>query len=950
MPAVSFLAPVLVAGLSRAVAITTDGEIVEMPPRELADFLQLRHPLGDPASVPPVLCHAPACARRLGLAAVSARDVLELFAFVRPAQFCLPTPRGVAEAMGITVATGTSGEVEALQAAAEALLDELTNLEPEAAREIEPIAQTMARAGWSWGPDVLDALDAAPAAPSTSPTGLGALRVWIKLSEWQEEAPSAPPASWPVFPAEARARLDDLVNEPGVKGAAEVRPQQADYTSAAAEAFAPRDVVGEPRIVLAEAGTGVGKTLGYIAPASLWAEKNGGAVWLSTYTRNLQRQLDSELDRLHPDPKDKADRVVIRKGRENYLCLLNMEEQVNRAAMNPREAIGAGLMARWVRATRDGDMVGGDFPSWLAHLLGYAPTLGLADRRGECIYAACDHWRKCFIEKTVRRARHADIVVANHALVMAQAAFAGLDDANVPTRYVFDEGHHLFDAADSAFSAQLSGRETAELRRWLLGAEANGGRRRDSRARGLAKRVGDLLAGDTEMETLLAEALRAAKSLPGEGWMRRIAGNAPAGTDGAPRGATEQFLSYVRQQVLARAPTDDSAYSLEADKAPPVDGLAAAARELDNALHELQSPLAKIGARLARLVEEDADKLDATIKQRIEGTLKSLERRAMAPLIAWRAMLTTIDDDTPPDFVDWFALDRMDGRESDVGMHRHWVDPTVPFSRAVLAPAHGALITSATLRDSGGAASDDMGWPSAEARTGTRHLPNTATRAAVPSPFDYARQTRVIVVNDVSKTNPAAVAAAYRSLFLASGGGGLGLFTSIARLRDVHKRIAPVLEENEITLLAQHVDGLDTSTLVDIFRAEEDSCLLGTDAVRDGVDVPGRSLRLIVFDRVPWPRPDILHRARRSAFGGKAWDEMLTRLRLKQAYGRLIRRAGDAGVFVMLDSALPSRLASAFPAGVPIERMGLADAVRLVREFLHTNVTSAAQSGYDGDA
>ena len=87
-------------------------------------------------------------------------------------------------------------------------------------------------------------------------------------------------------------------------------------------------MVGEPRVVLAEAGTGVGKTLGYIAPASLWAEKNGGAVWLSTYTRNLQRQLDGELDRLHPDPKDKADRVVIRKGRENYLCLLNLEDAV----------------------------------------------------------------------------------------------------------------------------------------------------------------------------------------------------------------------------------------------------------------------------------------------------------------------------------------------------------------------------------------------------------------------------------------------------------------------------------------------------------------------------------------------------------------------------------------------------------------------------------------------
>jgi ATP-dependent DNA helicase DinG len=114
---------------------------------------------------------------------------------------------------------------------------------------------------------------------------------------------------------------------------------------------------------------------------------------------------------------------------------------------------------------------------------------------------------------------------------------------------------------------------------------------------------------------------------------------------------------------------------------------------------------------------------------------------------------------------------------------------------------------------------------------------------------------------------------------------------------------------------------------------------LGTDAVRDGVDVPGRSLRLIVFDRVPWPRPDILHRARKEAWkkagaGANAYDDMLARLRLKQAYGRLIRRADDRGVFVMLDSRLPTRLLGAFPPGVSIERVGLAEAVTAVKAFL----------------
>ncbi|MBT6985525.1 MAG: ATP-dependent DNA helicase, partial [Rhodospirillaceae bacterium] len=139
--------------------------------------------------------------------------------------------------------------------------------------------------------------------------------------------------------------------------------------------------------------------------------------------------------------------------------------------------------------------------------------------------------------------------------------------------------------------------------------------------------------------------------------------------------------------------------------------------------------------------------------------------------------------------------------------------------------------------------------------------------------------------------------------------------------------------ESGIPLLAQHVDAMDTGTLVDIFRAEENTCLLGTDAVRDGVDVPGRSLRLIVFDRVPWPRPDILHRARKQNFG-KGYDDMIARLRLKQAYGRLLRRAEDKGVFVMLDGMLPTRLTTAFPDGVEIQRLGLAEAIEQTREFL----------------
>ena len=244
--------------------------------------------------------------------------------------------------------------------------------------------------------------------------------------------------------------------------------------------------------------------------------------------------------------------------------------------------------------------------------------------------------------------------------------------------------------------------------------------------------------------------------------------------------------------------------------------------------------------------------------------------------------------------------------------------PRFRYPGEVLAPAHGALITSATLRDaeSGG---DD--WQSAEVRTGAAHLPEPARRASFGSPFDYAKQARIFIVRDVERRDPGAQAAAYRELFLAAGGGALGLFTAVRALRAVEERIAGPLAEAGLTLYAQHVDRLDTGALVDLFRAEENACLLGTDALRDGVDVPGRSLRLVVFDKVPWPKPTILHKARRARFG-KSYDDLLTRLRLKQAFGRLIRSQTDKGCFVILESATPSRLLTAFPPEAPIKRCG----------------------------
>jgi ATP-dependent DNA helicase DinG len=296
-------------------------------------------------------------------------------------------------------------------------------------------------------------------------------------------------------------------------------------------------------------------------------------------------------------------------------------------------------------------------------------------------------------------------------------------------------------------------------------------------------------------------------------------------------------------------------------------------------------------------------------------------------LQSWIALTGRLGGPADPDFVDWLAVDRVDGREFDIGLHRRWLDPTRPLARTVLEPAHSIVVTSATLRNA-----ED--WAAADARTGACHLAGPVQRFSAESPFDYASNSEVLIVTDLKRGDVAQLAGAYSRLIEAAGGGTLGLFTAIQRLKAVHARIADRLARAGLPLFAQHVDPIDTGTLVDIFRDDPRASLLGTDALRDGVDVPGHSLRLVVMEGVPWPRPTVLHAARKAAGGGNAYDDRVVRARLAQAFGRLIRRNGDRGIFVLLSSATPSRLLTAFPPGVTIRRLGLAEALERVRMLL----------------
>jgi ATP-dependent DNA helicase DinG len=847
------------------------------------------------ADTPHLLLNAPQVASRLGLAEVSGLDLLELWAFVHPAQFLVPSARGLADALGLTAPAGEAAEAAFLGAAAAALLAVTGAADWEARAGAAESLDRLARRGWMWSALLDEAMRPGPRAPS----------LFEALPEWSEVPPRPAPRVQTLGDAEVLGRLGTLAGE-----RREPREGQKAFALAGAGAFQPRSTRDGPNLVVAEAGTGIGKTLGYLAPASLYATETGGAVWLSTYTRALQRQLKAETARSLPELVV-AGKVVVRKGRENYLCLLNLEDALQ-GAFAGRPAMFAELVARWARFSADGDMVGGDLPGWLPGLFRRGSALpALTDRRGECIHAACPHFRRCFIERSVRAGQNASLVIANHALVMANAVRARAEGQRLE-RIVFDEGHHLHAAADGAFAIALTGGEAIELRRWLLGPDRPG--RRSGRRRGLAARLMDVTSYDGPGGTQLEEVLDAARALPSAEWLSRISA-------GEPDGPIEALIAAIRAHVLTRASDEERGFSLETEIAALSPGLPEAADAAAWALARLQKAMLALKMRLLALAEERPEWLDAPGIARLGAAADGLTLR-LDLVGAWLRLLARLGGEAEPDFVDWFALVRAEGREIDCGIHRHWLDPLKPLAGAVLAPAHGVLVTSATLGEP----------PEAAAGAGHLHVPPALFRVA--SPFDYAAQARIFIVTDVERQNTASLAHAYAELIEAAGGGTLGLFTAIARLRAVHARLADRMARAGLPLYAQHVDAVDTGTLVDLFRADPHATLFGTDALRDGVDVPGESLRLIVFEGVPWSRPTILNAARRAAFGGAAYEDMAVRHRLAQAFGRLIRSADDRGAFVLLGAAVPSRLLSAFPPGCEVERVSLSAATARIRAFL----------------
>ena len=276
------------------------------------------------------------------------------------------------------------------------------------------------------------------------------------------------------------------------------------------------------------------------------------------------------------------------------------------------------------------------------------------------------------------------------------------------------------------------------------------------------------------------------------------------------------------------------------------------------------------------------------------------------------------------------------------------------LAERLLAPLESAVFTSATLRAEEG----EGGFAFFSSCAGL-DLVDREERAvkcvALGSPFDYASQARCLVVSDLPEQPRAteddgpyieALGGVVADALVASRGRGLVLFTSYRVLERVAQRLFPALEEQGIACLKQERDSSNVQ-LLGRFREEVGSALFATSSFWEGVDVPGESLSLVIITKLPFAYfGDPLLEGRmefiKAAGRGDGWREYyLPRavMQFRQGLGRLIRRAADRGVMLVLDPRVTGRNYSSLflgtlPAGLEVRRIGAAEAGRRVGEFL----------------
>lgn len=698
----------------------------------------------------------------------------------------------------------------------------------------------------------------------------------------------------------------------------------------------------DEHIAVIEAPTGVGKTLAYLVPAIEWAVSQGERVVISSRTLNLQEQLVEQAiphvcRALGYDVK-----VAVVKGKGNYLCLRKLREiqdaDLGRGFLMydevpPSTQQQLNLILEAVKTMQRGDLAE----------LSFVPLSDVRERvtcdPDLCNLTRCPDPTRCFVGKARREAFRAQVLVVNHSVLFADIALKRAREAEtasgiLPTysRLIIDEAHEIEDAATAFFGSEVHRAGSLALLARLY-SESRG------RPKGLIPSLADRLlflrnaspGNEARLEVLLT-ALQTQVTpalLQAREQLINLFDALEIFLDEQNLQGLNDFTLRLSEPVLTKL----------TERGIPREYVKPTAEAVENLLTLMHSAWQRLDELTAYLERNAGKNTDASsrIKQQIEDA-HALGVGYLNRITSMRAvLLECFASDDVPNRVRWLRLDRSSGGNVYLASYPISVDRELAD---VYQDLKTVVLTSATL-------TVDGSFRFFAERVGLQHVsPQRVHTRQEDSPFDMQKQALLCAVTDVPEpTQPkytAAMVQAIEELVGATGGGTLVLFTSYETLKECVSGLRHPLETRGYTVLVQAERPREVLTRE--FRGCRNGVLFGTDSFWTGVDVPGEALRSVLITRLPFRVPtEPLQEARAEAVrmrgGNEFRDFSLPQaiLKFKQGFGRLIRRATDRGVVVVLDRRIVTKpYGRQFLEAVPGARFAegtTAEISKKIREF-----------------
>ena len=632
--------------------------------------------------------------------------------------------------------------------------------------------------------------------------------------------------------------------------AAERAGRYEDRPGQRALARAIEATIAEGGVLLAEVGTGTGKTLAYLLPALL----SGRRVVVSTASRALQDELWRRELPLAERLLGEAVQAALVKGLDNYVCRRRLE--LWRGSGGPAEAgqEAAGALLAWTERTDAGDRaelaaLGEAHPVWSQVVARHEERLG----------ARCPFYERCFVTRARRRAEQARLVVTNHHLYLADVQLRGegpgaqvLPDHDV---VIFDEAHRLERAATQFFGAQVGRGALRRLARDLQRALREGG-----------APEGSARAAESALLEPLERLLSALRTGPGEA---AGPGRLPLPPEALQKGAAAEALGALREAV-------ESLEELCRSRAGELPAFAPLSRRLR-----------ALGEQLARLEETAKGEQTAWLRTDAAGAPRGL---GASPVEVGDILRERIFERLHASVL----LSATLSVRGDFG-----------YVRQRLGLPQASPDGDGDDARSSGAQDGPFGLEGA--------LGAAVREVAIDSPFDFARQVALYLPTELPEPREAgwleAAAEELRRLLALSGGGAFVLSTSVQAMRRLAERVGP-----DVPGPWWVQGDAPKAELLERFREAGNATLFATLSFWEGVDVPGHALRMVVLDKLPFEVPDdavVAARLRRCrARGGNPFrEEQLpaAALTLRQGFGRLVRHREDRGVVAVLDPRLRRR-------------------------------------------